>query len=56
MRNRLRIAGLCAAVATAVACVVPATAQEVSGGATMTARAMTTSPSVSQAALDNGAK
>ena len=56
MHNPLRIAGLCAATAWAVACALPATAQEVTGGATTTARPMTRIPNVSQAALNNAAK
>ena len=55
MRNPLRIAGL--GIATlAMACGLSVNAQEVSGGATTTAKAMTKSPNVSQAALDNAAK
>ena len=56
MRNPLRIAGLGIATVFAMACGLPANAQEVSGGATTTARPMTKSPNVSQAALDNAAK
>ncbi len=39
-----------------MACGLSVNAQEVSGGATTTAKAMTKSPNVSQAALDNAAK
>jgi len=56
MRNPLRITGLGIATVVAVACGLPASAQEISGGATTTARAMTRIPNVSQAALTNAAK
>ena len=56
MRNRLSMAGLSFVAAFAVTCTVSANAQEVTGGATTTAKPMTKSPNVSQAALDNAAK
>ena len=55
MRNPLRIAGFGIAAALAVACALPANGQEITGGATTTAKAMGAAPNVSQAALDNGA-
>jgi alcohol dehydrogenase (cytochrome c) len=45
-----------AVAAFALACAMPTGAQEISGSATMTTKAMEKSPSVSQATLDNGAK
>ena len=56
MRNPLKIASIGIATAFAMACGLPANAQEITGGATTTAKPMAKSPSVSQAALDNGAK
>ncbi len=56
MRNPMRIAGLCAATAFAAVCAVTVAAQEITGGATTAATPMMSSPNVSQAALDNGAK
>jgi len=56
MRNPLRIAGLFVATAFALGCLGSAAAQEVAGSATTTAKPMTKSPNVTQAALDNGAK
>jgi len=56
MRNPLRIAGLGIATIFTIACGLSANAQEVSGGATTTAKAMAKSPNVTQAALDNAAK
>jgi len=56
MRNALRFTGFIVAAAFASASAAPAVAQEISGGATTTARPMANSPNVSQAALDNGAK
>ena len=56
MRNALRFTGFIVAAAFASASAAPAVAQEISGGATTTARPMAKSPDVSQAALDNGAK
>ena len=56
MHNPLRITSFGIAAALAVACALPANAQEVTGGATTTAKAMAATPNVSQAALDAGAK
>jgi PQQ-dependent dehydrogenase (methanol/ethanol family) len=56
MRNPLRIVGFGVATALALACTLPASAQEISGGTTTSAKAMAKGPNVSQAALDNGAK
>jgi len=56
MHNPLKIAGLGVATMFAMACGLTANAQEVSGGATTTARAMTRIPNVSQAALNNAAE
>jgi len=56
MHNPLKVAGLGVATMFAMACGLTANAQEVSGGATTTARAMTRIPSVSQAALNNAAE
>ena len=56
MRNSLRIAGLFVATAFALGCLGTAAAQEVAASATTTAKPMTKSPNVSQAALDNGAR
>ncbi len=55
MLNPWRIAGLGVAAAFAFGCVATAAAQEMSGGATTTAKAMTKGPAVTQAQLDNGA-
>jgi PQQ-dependent dehydrogenase (methanol/ethanol family) len=56
MAYPLRIAGLAVAGAIVVGCIGSAYAQEISGGATTSAKPMAKSPNVSQAALDNGAK
>ncbi|HEY5309911.1 MAG TPA: PQQ-binding-like beta-propeller repeat protein, partial [Casimicrobiaceae bacterium] len=56
MAYPLKIAGLAVAGAFVVGCIGSAFAQEISGGATTSARPMAKSPNVSQAALDNGAK
>jgi alcohol dehydrogenase (cytochrome c) len=56
MRSPLKFAGLSFVTAFALACVLNANAQEVTGGATTTARPMTRIPNVSQAALSNAAK
>ncbi len=56
MHNPLRIAGLGIAALFTVACGLSVNAQEVTGGATTTAKAMAKTPNVSQAALDNAAK
>ena len=56
MSNPLRIAGLGIATVLAIACGLSVNAQEVTGGATTTAKAMAKSPNVTQAALDNAAK
>ena len=56
MRNPMRVAGYCATTAFALVCALSTSAQEVSGGATMAAMPMPSSPNVSQAALDGGAK
>ena len=56
MAYPLKIAGLAVAGAFVVGCIGSAFAQEISGGATTSARPMAKSPNVSQGALDNGAK
>jgi len=55
MQNRLKIAAFGAATALILTCTLSANAQEVTGGATTSAKVMATGPNVSQAALDNGA-
>ncbi len=55
MRNPMRTAGIGIVTAFALTCAVAVNAQEISGGATTSAKAMARGPNVSQAALDNGA-
>ena len=55
MNNKAHLAGLAAIAGMALAMAGAANAQEISGGATTTNKAMAASPSVSQAALDAAA-
>jgi alcohol dehydrogenase (cytochrome c) len=56
MANPLKLAGIALAGVLAAAGVGQAAAQEISGGATTSAKPMPKGPNVTQAALDNGAK